>query len=197
MKNMNLQKASACAAAIFACVCLFCTAMPGVCAASLSEMYENGVVSDEGVALGDIRDGIISDVSENAGDPLKDLGDDLLGTGRAGADDRFGNESGGGMMGETGMSDSLLPGGNQNQNGTGNMNGTGGENATGNAGGNAGGNADNTNGTNGMPSAERASDGTGNAEEDTGSRIVGIIVALIVVIVVVCVIYMLIPKKKS
>ncbi len=35
-----------------------------VSAATPEEMYENGVVSDDGIRLGDERDGIVSDVSE-------------------------------------------------------------------------------------------------------------------------------------
>ena len=35
-----------------------------VSAATPREMYENGVVSDDGIRLGDVRDGEVSDVSE-------------------------------------------------------------------------------------------------------------------------------------
>lgn len=49
-----------------ATMCLLLSLVMIVCssAATLDEMYENGVVSDGDVSFGDIRDGIVSDVSE-------------------------------------------------------------------------------------------------------------------------------------
>lgn len=179
MKNTILKKSYKCAGFLLVCICLVGCAALVAGAASLSEMYENGVVSDAGIPLGDVRDGIISDVSEDNGNPLWDsTGNGMSGAGRAGSpDDRFGTESstgsGDGMYAE----DPLLPGESGNAGG---MNGTGG--------------ANDTNGTDGMPSAERATD---NTDDGTGSKVAGVIIAVVVVIVVVVIIYMLIPKKRS
>jgi len=55
-----------------------------VSAATPREMYENGVVSDDGIRLGDARDGEVSDVSEGgeifSGEGTGMLGDMINGT---------------------------------------------------------------------------------------------------------------------
>ncbi len=50
--------------ALMLCVVLSLTMLIVTGAATPQEMYENGVVSDGSVSFGDMRDGVVSDVSE-------------------------------------------------------------------------------------------------------------------------------------
>lgn len=59
---------------IFCLLAAFAFAMCAY-AASGREMYENGVVSDEGIPHGDVRDGIVSD--ESKGNMLGDMKDEM------------------------------------------------------------------------------------------------------------------------
>lgn len=70
---------------------LLCTAfLLGASAATLEEMWENGVVSDDGIRHGDMRDGEVSDVSEPKQDGV--LGD-IVSEGESVVDDLFGGSA--------------------------------------------------------------------------------------------------------
>lgn len=58
---------------VLLCTLLAVLMLCSVSAATWDEMRENGAVSDDGIRLGDARDGIVSDVSEHNGDGI--LGD--------------------------------------------------------------------------------------------------------------------------
>ncbi len=58
---------------ILLCMLLSALLLVGASAATWQEMQENGAVSDDGIRLGDVRDGIVSDVSEPMDDGI--LGD--------------------------------------------------------------------------------------------------------------------------
>ena len=66
MKKTNL---------IILCVVISLVAIISAAAAGGREMYENGLVSDEGIPHGDIRDGIVSD--ESHGNMLGDMKDEI------------------------------------------------------------------------------------------------------------------------
>lgn len=53
---------------ILLCMLLSALLLVGTSAATWQEMQENGAVSDDGIRLGDARDGIVSDVSEEHGE---------------------------------------------------------------------------------------------------------------------------------
>ena len=48
---------------VLVAICLACN----ICAATWDKMRENGAVSDDGIRHGDVRDGVVSDVSEEGG----------------------------------------------------------------------------------------------------------------------------------
>lgn len=77
--------------------CVLCLAfslvmLTAVSAATPKEMYENGVVSDDGIRLGDARDGEITDVSEGGeiftGEGTGMLGDMINGSDNGTAPDK-------------------------------------------------------------------------------------------------------------
>ena len=77
--------------------CVLCLAfslvmLTAVSAATPKEMYENGVVSDDGIRLGDARDGEITDVSEGGeiftGEGTGMLGDMINGSDNGAAPDK-------------------------------------------------------------------------------------------------------------
>lgn len=77
--------------------CVICLAfslvmLVAVSAATPKEMYENGVVSDDGIRLGDARDGEITDVSEGGeiftGEGTGMLGDMINGGDNSSAPDK-------------------------------------------------------------------------------------------------------------
>lgn len=103
-----------CAKNIVFCILLSFLLIFSASAATLSEMEENGEVSDGGISYGDARDGVISDVSDRNENPLPDIdiGGSQRGGSRMGGSQRGGSDS---LMGRTGSGDTA--GDSQNSSG--------------------------------------------------------------------------------
>lgn len=155
-------------------------------AATWDEMRENGVVSDGGIPLNDVRDGIVSDVSD--GNALGDIGNSI----RNGID-RV--EDGVERIGEdiTGNRGRTATDGTATTDHTGN--GTDGGMITTDHTGNGAMTTDRMDPSGNGTTAGTAGNHTANGEKD-GGMTAGIIIAVLVVAAVIVIIFLLIPKRK-
>lgn len=187
-KSRKIAKAAALSAAL-ALVMLISAS-----AATWNEMRENGVVSDGGIALGDVRDGIVSDVSE------ENRAGNSIGNGIANGIDRV--EDGIERIGE----DITGKGGRTMEDGTATTDHTSNGTDDGIVTTDRIGDITTTDGTDrpattvpATTTANSTADTTGNhvanGEKD-GGMTAGIIIAVLVVAAVIVVIFLLIPKRK-
>ncbi|MBQ9133630.1 MAG: hypothetical protein IJX64_03765 [Clostridia bacterium] len=189
-KSRKIAKAAVLSAALALVMLLSASA------ATWNEMRENGVVSDGGIALGDVRDGIVSDVSE------ENRAGNSIGNGIANGIDRV--EDGIERIGEdiTGNGRGTARGGVATTDHTGNGTDDG---------------IITTDQTSGVPTTDHTSGAVttapmtttapvttahtttdnhvANGEKD-GGMTAGIIIAVLVVAAVIVVIFLLIPKRK-